>query len=370
MLDFTSGLYLGLRHPSASLQPWDALTLGRPAGLQEPPGATAVAADLARLQGGEAAALLPSTLHLFWDLFRILGEDNVVILMDAGIYPIARWGVERVAALGVPVDIFPHLDATAAERLARSWAQSKRRPVIVADGYSPGRGMAAPLAAYAEIARAYGGYLVLDDTQALGIFGTPHSSTPYGRGGGGSLQRHGIAGPHLVVGASLAKGFGVPMAVLVASHTLVRQFKARSETYTHTSPPSTVVIMAAQHALEVNRQCGNRLRLHLWQLVRRLRIRLDLMGLTAKGGEFPVQTLELTPSLDGTQLHGRLRREGVETVLHRGRNGGKAQVSFLLTARHMPQDIDRAMEALAQSLQDKTAQHESSNTTFRRHHEH
>lgn len=370
MIDFTSALYLGLRHSSASLRPWDALTLGRPAGLQEPPGATAVATDLARLQGCEAAALLPSTLHLFWDLFRILSEDNVVILMDAGIYPIAKWGVERVAALGVPVEIFPHLDATTAERLARSWSQSKRRPVIVADGYSPGRGMVTPLAAYAEIARAYGGYLVLDDTQALGIFGAPHSLTPYGRGGGGSLQRHGIAGPHLVVGASLAKGFGVPVAVLVASRALVRLFKARSEIYTHTSPPSTAVIRAAQNALEVNRQCGDRLRLHLWRLVHRLRARLDQIGLTATGGMFPVQTLESPLGMDCVQLHERLRRQGVETVLHRGCNGGNAQVSFLLTASHMPQDIDRAMVTLAQGLQDKTAQNYSLNTTFRRHHEH
>jgi 8-amino-7-oxononanoate synthase len=355
MPDFTSALYLGLRHPSASLRPWDALTLGRPAGLQEPPGAAAVAADLARLQGCEAGMLLPSTLHLFWDLFQILADDDAVILMDAGIYPIARWGVERAAALGVPVGIFPHLDAAAAERLARSWAQSKRRPVIVADGYSPGRGMAAPVAAYAGIARTCGGYLVLDDTQALGIFGGAlrsgaPSAAPYGRAGGGSLQRHGVAGPHLVVGASLAKGFGVPVAVLVASRALVRRFKARSNIHTHTSPPSTAVIRAAQHALEVNRQCGDRLRLHLWRLVRRLRTNLDRIGLAATGGVFPVQTLEPAAGLDAVQLHERLRRQGVETVLQRGRNGCEARVSFLLTANHMPQDIDRAMEALAQIL--------------------
>ena len=51
---------------------WEALTLGRPAALQEPPDADAVASELARLQGCEAGALLPSTLHLFWDLFASL----------------------------------------------------------------------------------------------------------------------------------------------------------------------------------------------------------------------------------------------------------------------------------------------------------
>jgi 8-amino-7-oxononanoate synthase len=65
---------------------------------------------------------------------------------------------------------------------------------------------------------------------------------------------------------------------------------------------------------------------------------------------FPVQTLKLTPGLDGVQLHENLRHKGVETVLHRGRNGSKPQVSLLLTASHTPQDIDRLTEVLAQSL--------------------
>jgi 8-amino-7-oxononanoate synthase len=353
MLDFTSALYLGLRHPSTSLRPWDALTLGRPAGLQEPPGATTVAANLARLQGCEAGTLLPSTLHLFWDLFRILAEDDVVILMDAGIYPIARWGIDRVAALGVPVEVFPHLDVATAERITRRWAQANRRPVIVADGFSPGRGRATPLASYAEIARAWGGYLVLDDTQALGIFGEDRCpSNPYGRGGGGSLRRHGITGPHLVVGASLAKGFGVPIAVLVASRVMVKRFMERSEIRTHTSPPSMGAILAAQHALGVNRQCGDRLRLRLWQLVRRFQERLSQIGLATIGGIFPVQTLTPNPGFDGVQLHRRLRLKGVETVLHRGGKGRTPQVSFLLTASHTPQDVDCATEALAHSLRE------------------
>ena len=92
MLDFTSALYLGLRHPSGSLGDWEALTLGRPAALREPPDAEDVAAELAELQGREAGALLPSTLHLFWDLFALLATRNVVILRDAGAYPIVRWG--------------------------------------------------------------------------------------------------------------------------------------------------------------------------------------------------------------------------------------------------------------------------------------
>ena len=69
MLDFTSCLYLGLRHESDALPAWSSLSTGKPAALEDPPGARRVARKLAELQGCETALMAPSTLHLFWDLF-------------------------------------------------------------------------------------------------------------------------------------------------------------------------------------------------------------------------------------------------------------------------------------------------------------
>src|SRR5262245_11073667 len=95
MTDFASSLYLGMQHASSTLGHWPALTLGRPAALAEPPGADEVAAHLARLQGAQAATLLPSTLHLFWDLLRLLGRGaRAVLLLDSGAYPILHWAAE------------------------------------------------------------------------------------------------------------------------------------------------------------------------------------------------------------------------------------------------------------------------------------
>ena len=113
MLDFTSALYLGMRHPGRSLRPWVQLTTGRPAALASPPSASAVAEHLAALQGCEAATLVPSTLHLFWDLFTILANERIAIYMDAGTYAIVKWAVERAAARGTPVRIFRHHDPDA-----------------------------------------------------------------------------------------------------------------------------------------------------------------------------------------------------------------------------------------------------------------
>src|SRR5262245_64902371 len=100
VLDFTSALYLGLLHPSRVLRPWTQLTTGVPAALAPPPGAVAVTARLAALQGCERATLGTSTLHLFWDLFGLFPAREIAIYLDAGTYAIAGWGVERAAARG------------------------------------------------------------------------------------------------------------------------------------------------------------------------------------------------------------------------------------------------------------------------------
>jgi len=90
MIDFTSALYLGMRHPHQSLRPWTELTTGRPAALESPREAERLARQLARLLGCERATLGTSTLHLFWDLFEVLAREPIAIYTDAGAYPIAR----------------------------------------------------------------------------------------------------------------------------------------------------------------------------------------------------------------------------------------------------------------------------------------
>ena len=227
MTDFTSSLYLGFRHPSRSLPPWVNLTTGKPAALGIPALSAAIAESLARLQGCERATLLPSTLHLYFDLFETLRRDGIALYLDRGVYPIARWAAERMAGLGVPVHLLPHFDAAAARKAIAASASGGFRPVIVADGFCPSCGRAAPLESYLDSVVTRRGYLVLDDTQALGIWGDgPAPGHSYGKGGGGSLRRHGVRSPNIILGSSLAKGFGVPVAALGGSAPLIRTFRA------------------------------------------------------------------------------------------------------------------------------------------------
>jgi 8-amino-7-oxononanoate synthase len=312
-----------------------------------PPEAERLANRIARLQGCENGVLSASTLHLFWDLFGILAQSDATVYMDAGAYPIARWGVERAEGRGIPVREFAHHDAEALRRKLEADAQ--KRLLVVTDGFCPGCGKPAPLSAYLDCVRQSSGLLIVDDTQALGIFGhSPSRDAPYGHGGGGMLSRLQLAAPDILVISSLAKAFGVPLAVLSGSRKAVEEFKTRSETRVHCSPPARAALRAAEYALLINRTSGDRLRRRLSRLVKRFRQAGSRAGIPLIRGQFPVQTLEHASKAETLRLHGRLLNHGVRTVLHRSSEGQDLRISFVITARHTLEAIDRAAAVLAE----------------------
>jgi 8-amino-7-oxononanoate synthase len=193
--------------------------------------------------------------------------------------------------------------------------------------------------------REFGGQLILDDTQAVGILGrAPRARAPYGEGGGGSLRRHEIASPDVFLVSSLGKGFGVPMAMLGGSAVAIERFEARSATRVHCSPPSFVDLHAAAQALLLNSRSGDRLRRRLAHLVRRLHRGLREIGLPTARSLFPVQPLGF-PGVDPGTVHARLERLGIHALLHRPTCGGGTRVSLIVTASHAAAAIDRAVQA-------------------------
>jgi 8-amino-7-oxononanoate synthase len=257
----------------------------------------------------------------------------------------------------MPVHSFPHQDADALRNLLKQTARARVKPLIVTDGFSPGSGKPAPLRSYLESAHSFGGYLIMDDTQALGIFGhTPTACAPYGHGGGGMLRAVGISDPNVLIASSLAKGFGVPVAVLSGSRAIVEHFEDQSDTRVHCSPPSIVHLQAVDHALAVNEREGEALRSRLSQLVGYFRRRLAAIGFSLIGGLFPVQTLINTARLDLLRLHERLLQLGIKTVLHNNRPREEARLSFIITALHTPSQIDCAVQALAHAARQSTRQ--------------
>lgn len=349
MPDFTSALYLGpkrLPPPPPDL----LLTTGRPAVLADDARATAAAQEVARRQGLEAGVLAPSTLHVFWDVFRLV-PANGVVLLERRLYPVGQWGALRARARGLPVAQFRAEDLPGLARLLHTYRQQGRTPWLVADGWHPGRGPA-PLARWAALLAPHpGAVLLLDDTQACGVLGTrPGPASPLGQGGGGSLKWAGIDprhGPEILTITSLAKGLGVPVAVLAGRAARLAQFRRRAETRVHTSPVSAWHAWATAAALHHDAHHGEAARQRLGQRIGQFRQALARAGLQPRGGIFPVQKLVLARTTAVLSLHQQLRQAGIETLLLAGeQHPGVPEIAFCLRADHSAACIEQVAATL------------------------
>jgi 8-amino-7-oxononanoate synthase len=229
------------------------------------------------------------------------------------------------------------------------------RPVIVTNGICTCCGCTTPLRAYQELALEFGGLLVIDDTQALGILGySPSPTQPYGLGGGGSLRHLNLSGESILVICSLAKAFGAPIASLSGSHQMIQRYETQSQTRIHCSPPSQADLAAAEHAFVLNKTQGDRRRSTLIKLVRLFKAALTGAGFSANGGPFPIQTLKNNGIFDPIRVYRELLAKDVQTVLHKY-PGQQSSLSFILTASHKPKNIVTAARLLLDILQNDLA---------------
>jgi 8-amino-7-oxononanoate synthase len=315
----------------------------------------AIARRLAALTGVESVLLAPSTLHGFWDFFGTIQAKNTAALLDAGAYSMARWGVEHAAARGAAFHRVSHFDAKAVGEVLATRVPERFKPILVADGFCPGCGRSAPISEYMGHLRRRNGLLILDDTQALGILGhSPGRSAPFGLGGGGSLQYQKTSGPDILLISSLAKGFGVPMAMLGGSSDWIKRLEMDGGTRVHSSPPSNADLHAGEAALNANDSRGEMLRLRLAHLIRRWRSGLLDLGLRLNPTLFPVQSV-VGEERWVFDLHRRLSAQGIQTVLQRPACRNGPVVTLVLTARHTEAEVSRAVTAIGRALNGEPA---------------
>ena len=342
--DFTSTCYLGIWHPASALNPWSRFSLGKAAGLQEHPLSQKLAFRLAKLQRMEAGLLYPSSLHLFWEVFDFLQQQKSGIAIADDAYPVARWAI-RGQQPHQFIRSFQADKLKSLQQLVHHFARNGRKPVVVTDGWSLQRRQVAPLAEYLSILQPYGGWLVIDDTQSLGIWGyRPDAEHPYGRGGGGTIPYLGLKSGSIICGSSTAKGLGVPVAVLSGAHEVIQAIKATSKIRWHCSPPSIASLSALDHALKVNEERGEILRRMLWKRVRHALIHMQQPGTNTEWNIFPLQGIRITHTPLRKRLYHQLQIHGFRTLY------SKKEIGLLFRADIHTETINTLMSIIGRTL--------------------
>ncbi|MDQ1054916.1 8-amino-7-oxononanoate synthase [Arthrobacter sp. SORGH_AS 212] len=348
--DFTSALFLGQHHPSASLAPWREFTTGVPAALRALPAAAELASAVAKSQDASAALVSRSALHGMMDVLQSLPRPGDLLLVDEGAYPLTRWACRASVPRGVRVVTYPHFQPPAV--IPPSRAAHSARTWLVTDGWCQGCGQPAPLARLKELAACTGGQVIVDDSLAFGVLGRRPEPGSFGDGSG-TLRWQGLEHDGVVWLGSLAKAYGTPVAVITGDSPTITRLARHGENRMHSSPPSAADLAAGLSALRDLRV--PRLRTRLWRLTRWLRQAFQGLGLPLVGLPFPIVGTHMGSARLARQWWSALSTRGVETLVQLPRCRPGALLSAVVRADHSQVDLDRLVRALEAVSRDRRA---------------
>ncbi|MCO7518889.1 MULTISPECIES: 8-amino-7-oxononanoate synthase [unclassified Pseudomonas] len=285
---------------------------------------------------GRPRALLFSTGYManLGAITALVGQGDTVLqdrlnhasLLDGGLLSGARFSR------------YLHNDpASLASRLDKASGNT----LVVTDGVFSMDGDCADLPALAEVARARGAWLMVDDAHGLGTLGA---------NGGGLVEHHGLGLEDVpVLIGTLGKACGTSGAFVAGSEALIEalvQF-ARPYIYTTSQPPA--LACATLKALALLRRESWR-REHLAALIGQFREGAEQIGLTLMDSHTAIQPILVGDAGRAMALSRMLRERGLLVTAIRPPTvpAGSARLRVTLSAAHSEAQVQLLLNALAE----------------------
>jgi len=262
----------------------------------------------------------------------VLGKEDVIVsdeLNHASIIDGAR--LSRAS-----INVYPHKDVEAADRLLESTAGA-RRQLLITDGVFSMDGDIAPLPALVEIAERHGAIMMVDDAHASGVLGD---------GGRGTVDHFGLHGRVDIQVGTLSKAIGVLGGFVAGPSHLIDWLLNRGRPLLFSTSPPPAVVAACIAALDILRDEPERIA-RLWSNTRLFKEGLSSLGFDTGISETPITPVIAGEAPAAQDLSRGLWDEGVFTpaIVFPTVPPGRARVRTIVTADHSESDLGRALEA-------------------------
>lgn len=245
--DFASNDYLGLAHDPAIAQAVaDAIARDVPVGSGgsrllrgNAPEHEALEEKAARFFGSEAALYFSTGFAANGALFATLPQKGDLILADELIHASAHDGLRMARAEHM---FAPHNDVAAFQAAIRQWRTQggTGRVWIAFETLYSMDGDMAPIAEFAELAKAEDAWLLLDEAHATGVYGAQ------GKGLGATLEgQENVVSLH-----TCGKALGVEGALVCAPAVIKDYLINRARPFIFSTAPSPLMAVAVSAALD------------------------------------------------------------------------------------------------------------------------
>lgn len=266
-----------------------------------------------------------------------LADRYDVLFLDEKAHYSIRDGAR---AVNKPMVWFRHTDARDLEEKLRQHLAPHQRPMVATDGMFPTYGNIPPLDDYLRIVERYDGWIVVDESHSLGVFGA---------NGRGIVEKFSLPRQRIVAGGSMAKAFCAYGAIALGPKECI---EAMWESPPARGAAGGMTAAAAMSAASLNYVAQHpELLSGLREIIAYIKRRMNEMGIAVGQSESPNVTFSIGTPDDMSRIQRALLEENIYMMYSNyigAAAGGVLRCS--LFADHTTEDVDRFLEVLKKHL--------------------
>jgi glycine C-acetyltransferase len=345
VLNFCSNNYLGLaNHPrlvEAARKAVEAYGVG-PAAVRSIAGTMELHVQLdqrlAAFKGVESAITFQSGFNANLGCIpALVGKGDAIFSDELNHASI----IDGSRLSGAQILRYSHCDPEDLEHSLEENRANFNRALVITDGVFSMDGDVAPLDRVFEVANRYEALLMVDDAHGEGVLG---------RGGRGIVDEYGLHGKVDVEVGTLSKAFGVVGGVVAGNPLVVEWLQQRGRPFLFSSAMTVPDVAACLEALNILQE-STELVDRLWENARYFKEGMKNLGFDTGKSTTPITPVMLGEAPLAQQFSRELFGAGVfamaigfPTVPR-----GKARIRVMISAAHQRDDLDRGLEAFAQT---------------------
>ncbi len=293
---------------------------------------------IARFKGEEAAHHFQSGFMGNLGAIPAIVKAGDLIISDALNHASIIDGIKQGKA---DKAIYKHLDMEDLERVLKEKRDQYDAVLIITDGVFSMDGELAPLPQIVELAKKYRAMTYVDDAHGSGVLG---------KSGRGTVDHFGLNGQVDFIMGTLSKAIGSIGGYIATTHTAYEwlSHRARPILFSTSLPPAAVA--ASIEAFKILEETDE-YTIRLWDNAKYFKEKLEALGFNTGHSETPITPVIIGDEALAMKFSSSLLEKGImiPAIIFPTVPKGTGRLRCMISADHTKEQLDRAVEAFAQT---------------------
>jgi diguanylate cyclase (GGDEF)-like protein len=303
---------------------------------------------LTALLGCPDSLVLPTITHIHMSVIPVLAASGTIFL-DSRSHKTIYDGCQMAKTRGARVERFRFEDPQHLDELLRAAPSGAR--LVCMDGVNSMTGNAPDLRAFAQVARAHGALLYVDDAHGFGVIGErgPGERCPYGMRGNSIVRHCDESYDSLILVGGFSKSYSSLLAFIACPTEVKEMLKVAAPPYLYSGPSPVASLATTLAGFDVNERRGEQLRQVIHRHTRRVLDGLKRLGVaTPNRSGLPIVEIPLRDHTRIGEVGQLLFDRGVYVTLAAYPLVPRDEVGFRvqITAANTDCEIDALIAAL------------------------